>query len=89
MARTQFQFSRVVVLSRDQWSGDDPINRKTPPGHLFLLGDWGASGGLLRLTRRGELMLLTRGQVFVEAPIPWPGSSTKVCIKDGRLLILQ
>ena len=86
MYHVQRQFSKVVVLARDQWSGDDPINRKTPPGHLFLLGDWGASGGLLRLTRRGDRMLLTRGHIFVEASFTWPGSTAQACIKDGQLL---
>lgn len=86
MYHVQRQFSKVVVLARDQWSGDDPINRNTPPGHLFLLGDWGASGGLLRLTRRGDLMLLTRGHIFVETPFTWPGSAARALIKDGQLL---
>jgi len=81
----QFQFSSVLLKSRDSWSDADLIDRSHPPGSVFLLGDWGAAGGLLKLTRQGYLILLSREQLFLGASFRWPGTQTMVQLKDGKL----
>lgn len=85
MSAPQFQFSKVKRVRREEWHDAEPIRTGAAPGTIFLLGGWGQTGGLLRLTRQGFLLLLTREQVFCEAVIHWPISGAQMKIQGDVL----
>lgn len=58
-------------------------------GVVRLFGAWGETGGLLRLTRSGKYISLSRAQVFSEQPFPWPVSGLPYVIRCGRLAAVR
>ncbi len=85
MSAPQFQFSGVTRVPRADWHDAEPIRTGAAPGTIYLLGRWGETGGLIRLTRQGFLLLLTREQVFCAAPIFWPVSGVPMKIQGDVL----
>lgn len=81
--RAQFQFSEVSRVPRDEWPGS-LLRNDSPPGTIFLLGDWGVTGGFLKMTRQGQLLLLTRAEVFGRTPARWPHSEATLSIEGDR-----
>ena len=85
MNAPQFQFAKVNRIGREYWHDAEPTRTGAVPGTIYLLGRWGQTGGLLRVTRQGFLLLLTREQVFCEATIYWPISGAQMKIQGDVL----
>ncbi len=85
MTAPQIQFSSVVRVARSVWRDPEPVAPSAVPGTIFLLGEWGETGGLLRMTRQGFLLLLTRGQVFLGETFWWPISGFPMRIRGDVL----
>lgn len=60
------EFDRVTYVEHGNYTR--PLKESFPPGTLFLLGSWGESGGLLKLTRN-KFVSITRDQAFGLAPL--------------------
>jgi len=81
--RPKFELRAVRLIPAD---GDENyLHREAEPGALFLFGPLGMTGGLLKLTRRGEFVTLTRAQVYLREPWRWPWSDRWFSIVEGKL----
>ena len=79
-----FCFERVT--RREPGSYGDPLRDAAEPGTIFLLGPWGESGGLLKLTARGDFLSLTADETYGRAWIPWPESEDRIRLDDERVV---
>lgn len=70
----RLDFRSVSRVELEAWSGK-LYSREWAPGTIFLLGPWGETGGLIKLTRSGHMLSVTRRQVFLGEPLIWPDQS--------------
>jgi len=81
--RPRFEVSRLRRVVRDP--GVTLMDTAKTPGDIALTGPEGQTGGLLRLTERGEYILLSQRQVYCGAAFQWPWSDQWFRIVDDRL----
>lgn len=80
--KPRFEFNSVVRVPAEDWIHRSILHNDYPAGTILLLGSWGRSGGFIKLTNRGQFMLLTMQQVYCQEPIKWPHSSVTFEIHD-------
>lgn len=85
------QFAGVKLLPFEEWP-QYWMKHDTKPGYILLQkGDYGTVGGLLRLTKEGVFLTVSKEQVFDSALIEWPGrnrSFTGIKITGDKIEII-
>lgn len=74
MSRPRFHFTSVVRLEPSLWSVASVLHDSHVPGTIFLFGEPGTTGGLLKLSSTGDFMTLSRAEVYLQEDALWPES---------------
>lgn len=82
--RPRFDFTTITRIEQEEWADKSLLHNDYRPGTILLLGPWGACAGFIKLTGRGQFMLLTKEQVFTRDVIRWPHSSVTFVIEGDR-----
>jgi hypothetical protein len=80
--RPLFEIKGIRLIEPEDYK---TLLASSAPGDVRLFGPMGRTGGLLRLTSKGEFMVLSKDQLYLQAPIRWPWSRQLFILQDGRL----
>jgi len=83
---SKFEFKEVLRLEPEDW-GEGPFSTDHPPGTVFLFGEWGKTGGLLKISR-SVFITLTQSETYGVSPIQWPGTQMFVLLTDDKMEVI-
>lgn len=82
MSRPRYNIRDIVRVPRDKWSSISVVKGDHAPGHVFLFGEAGNCGGLLKLNR-SDYLTVTYEELYLQEPARWPESTTEfIIVKD-------